>query len=133
MMELIPISSASRAVEHVAGTEFLATRAEVAAAQPLAISTLVALLKDESVSAFGTPIVSARVKADTAFRLLALAGHVAPKAPEAKGAEIPLHEMSIEELRALSTELGAEIAERATPVSAANATPDDAKGIDSLM
>lgn len=94
-----------------------------------ALQVALGLMNDDRLTTFGTPVISGKVKADIAFRLLAIAGYVAPRAQERRGAEIPLHEMSVAELRDLASELGAEIADRATPIT----TPTDAKALDSLM
>lgn len=115
------------------GAEHARLHAEIVAAAPLALATVLALLTDERVSAFGTPIVSAKVKSDIAFKILDRAGHVAPRALEAKGADIPLNEMSIADLRDLASQLGAEIAERARPVNAPNTPPPASEAVDSLM
>lgn len=78
---------------------------------PLGLSVLIQLAKDDTV----LPAVRRACARD----LMAMAGHVAPKAAEQgdKGAK-PLHEMSSDELRAVVDRLESELAARATPVSA---------------
>lgn len=125
----VPVATESRAALEV----YAALHSEIVAAAPLALKTALELLQDTRISAFGTPLVSAKVKQDIAFKILDRAGHVAPRAPEAKARDLPLHEMSVDELRDLARELGAEIAERAKPVDVPNAPQTDNQAVDSLM
>lgn len=87
------------------------TRRIVVEGAPLGLRVLVQLAKDDAV----LPAVRRACARD----LMAMAGHVAPKAAEQgdKGAK-PLHEMSSDELRAVVDRLESELAARATPVSA---------------
>ena len=95
------------------------------AGAPNALRIVQGLLED--------PKVSAKVRADIGFKWLDRAGYVAPRAAAPKGIDIPLHEMSVTDLRDLAQQLGAEIAERATLVSAPNAPMPASDPIDSLM
>lgn len=84
---------------------------------PLGLRVLVELAKDDT--------VPGAVRRACARDLMAMAGHVAPKASEQgdKGAK-PLHEMSSDELRAVVDRLESELAARSTQVDAVpNAKP----------
>ncbi len=95
------------------------------AGAPKALKIVQGLLED--------PKVSAKVRADIGFKWLDRAGYVAPRAAAPKGLDIPLHEMSVNDLRDLAAQLGAEIADRATVVSAPNAPVQAKDVVDSLM
>ena len=99
--------------------------AAINAGAPEALAVVRALMKDTS--------VSAKVRADIGFKWLDRAGYVAPRAAAPKGLDIPLHEMSVNDLRDLAAQLGAEIADRATVVSAPNAPEVTSDVVDSLM
>lgn len=95
------------------------------AGAPEALAVVQTLMKDTK--------VSAKVRADIGFKWLDRAGYVAPRAAAPKGLDIPLHEMSVNDLRDLAAQLGAEIADRAMVVSVPDAPIQASEGVDSLM
>lgn len=75
--------------------------------------------------------ISPKVRLDAAKTLLDRAGHVAPKARDAQNAtDLPLNEMTVDELKTLAATLEAEIAGRAKTVSSADAAPIDDAAVD---
>ena len=117
--DLIPI------VRDARGAKSAEIVALLDAGVPEALKTVKTLMLDSS--------VSAKVRADIGFKWLDRAGYVAPRAAAPKGLDIPLHEMSVNDLRDLAVQLGAEIADRATVVSAPNVPIQASESIDSLM
>jgi len=90
----------------------------------------VKILQDERVNDAGAPLVSAKVKADLAVKMLRLAGHVEPRAAVADNGPVKtLSEMSTEELRARAAQLEDEIASRAKPIRASDA-PVETQALD---
>lgn len=95
-----------------------AARPRLARALPLAISTLEYLVEHAQ---------SEKVRADCAKAILDRAGLVPPKPQNDRNAsELPLHEMSIDALRAHADKLERERADSAKPINAAPASPADA-------
>ena len=88
---------------------------------PRARRTALSLMENEE--------VSAKVRADIAFKLLDRAGFIAPRAaPAGRGGDTPMHEMTTTELRSLANRLEGEIAGRAKEVGNVPADPiDDAQ------
>lgn len=84
-------------------------------------------LQESAVLAFGVvhhiakdEKMPAKVRLDAAKTLLDRAGHVAPRARAETGIDLPLNEMSVNELRDLADKLDSELASRAKDVSPAN-------------
>jgi alkylation response protein AidB-like acyl-CoA dehydrogenase len=69
--------------------------------------------------------VSMKVRLDAAKTLLDRAGHVPPRAAanDIRKIEMPLNEMSVEELKSLATRLEEELVDRAIVVSSVTGLP----------
>lgn len=74
----------------------------------------------------------AKVRLDAAKTLLDRAGHVPPRPKDERSADMPIHEMDVGELRALSARLDDEIAGRARDVTPHNAQAPGAPGDDDI-
>jgi hypothetical protein len=116
------------ATARTAGTEILrlphvAQAVACAVAQRLAMSAPMALAVIEELSSNAD--ISPKVRLDASKALLDRAGFVPPRAASNEMGKLapPLHEMSVEELKALASKLENELAERATDVSGATLVP----------
>jgi hypothetical protein len=97
-------------IPHVLAAVNAAVQIALAEDATLARNLLRRYVKDES--------MHPKIRLDAAKTLLDRAGHIAPKAREAGGGhDKPLHEMSIDELRALVDRYEAELGGRAKLVS----------------
>lgn len=100
---------------HIAAAIQVATRQAIVRGAPMAFRRLAKIIE------VGTD----RDAVAAAKTVLAIAGHVAPRAAAERGADIPLHEMSLADLRGLSSDLQGELASRATPINTNDAPQPD--------
>jgi hypothetical protein len=104
-------------IPHVLAAVNAAVQIALAEDAPLARNLLRQYVKDES--------INPKIRLDAARTLLDRAGHIAPKAKDpSAGHDKPLHEMSLEELRALVDRYEAELTGRAKLVSAERLDPE---------
>jgi phage terminase small subunit len=114
------IGSALLKVPHIQAAVQAGVRHALALDAPLARRVLVDLAQDAH--------MNPKIRLDAAKTLLDRAGHVAPRPTTDKSAEHQaLHEMSIEQLRALADRLESELADRAKPVEPADSAQSDAE------
>lgn len=107
---LLRLPNVSRAVA-------LQARQRFAGLAPVALHVIEMIMLDTA--------VAARVRLEAAKTLLDRAGYIAPKAQQERSNDLPLHEMSTDDLRTMAARLEDEIAGRARPISAIPA-PDSA-------
>ena len=104
-------------IPHVLAAVNAAVQIALAEDAPLARNLLRQYVKD--------PSMHPKIRLDAAKTLLDRAGHIAPKAKDpSAGHDKPLHEMSLEELRALVDRYEAELTGRAKLVSAERLDPE---------
>lgn len=97
---------------HVLAAIHSEARRKLVGGSPVALALLMRLMKDDK--------ESSKIRLDAARTWLDRAGHIAPRAIADKSAhEAALHEMGLDDLRALAERLEAEIAGRAKDVSTA--------------
>jgi phage terminase small subunit len=114
------IGSALLKTPHVQAAVQAGVRHALALDAPLARRVLVDLAQDVN--------MHPKIRLDAAKTLLDRAGHVAPRPMmEKRMEEKALHEMPIEQLRALADKLEAELADRAKPVELVGAGQSEAE------
>jgi phage terminase small subunit len=120
------IGSALLRIPHVQAAIQAGVRHALALDAPLARRVLVDLAQDVE--------MHPKIRLDAAKTLLDRAGHVAPRPTTDKSTEHQaLHEMSIDQLRALADKLETELADRAKPVDSAQIDAEPAPPLHQML
>lgn len=109
---------------HVLAEIHQSVRKKLISAAPMALKTIIDIAKDDQ--------APGKLRLDASWKLLQMAGHVAPRAAAEKPTDQPLHEMTTDQLRELAGRLEDEIAGRAKPIVAPVAAPADAQAVDMI-